>query len=149
MVGVELVVGYLVAWAVAKARRIAGRADTEVDAALDAGMDRLHDLVAAKLQGEPALAKLESDAVAGNKNRRTRDRVQLAVEDAVEEDPEFGERLAEALAAVRQADAGAGATVTGDHGVAVRGDVDIHAEHGSAAAVAMRDVSVGRPPDPS
>ena len=149
VVGVELVVGYLVAWAVRKARRVAGRADAEVDAALDAGMDRLHDVVAAKLGGDPALAKLAANADVGVDSPRTRERVRLAVQDAVEEDPEFGERLAEALAAVQQAEASVGAKVTGDHGVAVGGDVAIHAEHGSAAAWEMSNVSFGQPPDPS
>ena len=54
MVGVELVVGYLIGWAVRKARRVAGRADAEVDPVLDAGMERLHQVVAARLGTDPA-----------------------------------------------------------------------------------------------
>lgn len=49
MTGIEIVVGYVFAHLVGKAKRVSRRADTEVDRALDAGMDRLHDLVSRKL----------------------------------------------------------------------------------------------------
>ena len=44
-------VGYVIAWAVRKARRVGGRLDSEVDEVIDAGLDRLHEVVAAKLHG--------------------------------------------------------------------------------------------------
>ncbi len=53
MTGVEIAVGYVFAWLVAKGRRVAGRADTEVNRSLDAAMDRLHELVSRKLNGVP------------------------------------------------------------------------------------------------
>ncbi len=45
MTGVEMPVGYVCACVVGKGRRVAGRADAEVGRGLDAGMDRVHDLV--------------------------------------------------------------------------------------------------------
>ena len=38
MTGIEIAIGYLFAWAVRKAQHVAGRADREVDRALDAGV---------------------------------------------------------------------------------------------------------------
>ncbi|MEW2578939.1 hypothetical protein [Streptomyces syringium] len=40
------------------------------------------------------------------------------------------------------------AVSAGDGGLAVTGNVDIHAEHGSAAAGVMGDVTLGNPPQP-
>ncbi|MGW5580543.1 chromosome partitioning protein [Micromonospora chokoriensis] len=95
--GIELVAGYLLAWAVEKARHVGRRADGEVDRVLDAGMDRLHDLVSDKLGDDPALAALEREAANGVNNGRTQQRVQLAVEDAADADAAFADRLRTAL----------------------------------------------------
>jgi hypothetical protein len=98
MIGLELVAGYLVAWAVRKARHVSGRLDGEVDAALDVGLDRLHDVVAAKLGEDTALRALEPEAAGNNVvAERTRTRVSLALEDAAEKDPGFASLLAETL----------------------------------------------------
>ncbi|GHF44339.1 hypothetical protein GCM10010218_27080 [Streptomyces mashuensis] len=53
MSGFEVAAGFLGAWAVQKVRRVAGRADAEVDRAVDAAMDDLHELVSTRL-GEGA-----------------------------------------------------------------------------------------------
>jgi hypothetical protein len=145
MTGLELVVGYLIAWAVRKARRVGQRADAEVDQALDAGMDRLHDLVAGKLVGDPALAALKQESAGGEVSRRTRQRVQLSLEEASESDEGFKARLDELLAQVQEADrqAGAGVAVASEHGVAVVGGVSIRAEGGSVAAWTVGNVTVG------
>ncbi|MFB7337781.1 hypothetical protein ACFC00_40230 [Streptomyces adustus] len=105
MTGVEIAVGYLCAWLVGKARRVAGRADAEVDRGLDAGMDRLHELVSAKLGADPALARAREEAGAGQgePSERTRQRLVLALEDAAETDQDFAAALKQALAAVREA----------------------------------------------
>ncbi|WP_141576611.1 hypothetical protein [Actinomadura sp. WMMA1423] len=85
MTGNELVakaaVGYL--------RRVAGRADAEVDRALDAGMDAVHDLVTGKLGADPAFAALAEQSP----GRQVGDQAVRRVTDAVETDPAFGERL--------------------------------------------------------
>lgn len=149
--GLEVVVGYLIAWAVSKARRVGAQLDSDVDLVIDAELDRLHDLVAARLGLDPALEKLELTAAAGEEvSDRTRRRVADALADAAEADDEFAAGLQTALDNLRRAGAPPVVAASGAGSVAVGGDVDIHAESGSAAAVTMGNVSVGgSPPDPS
>lgn len=136
MTGVEVAVGFLVAWLVRKAKRVGQRADAEVDQALDAGMDKLHELVVGKLGTDTAVVKLHKEIeTTGAASDRTRDRVTAAIEDTVEADPEFGARL-DALVAQLQ-------TLSGNQGTTVGGNVTISADHGSAAAWQMGDVSIG------
>jgi|ERR1022692_1573148 hypothetical protein len=155
MTGLELAVGYLAAWAWLKARRLAGRVDAEVDEVLDAGIDRLHEIVLSKLAGDPALALLETEAVADldavSVRDRTRDRVRLALEEAAEADTGFAARLAELVAELRDAEQplGGGVAAVGERAVAVGGNAVVHAEGGSAAALTMGDVVLdGVPSDP-
>jgi hypothetical protein len=95
VVGAEIVVGYVFAWAVRKARRVGTRADEQVDAALEAGVDRaggkLHELVVGRLKHDPALARLVGEAEQGAEvpTPRTVQRVALALEDAADQDPQF------------------------------------------------------------
>jgi hypothetical protein len=91
--GVELVAAYLIAWAVRKAKRIGAKADSEVDRLLDAGTDRLHELIAAKLGGDPAVAQLDREAPSGEVSDRTRRRVEDAVAQAADDDPAFADDL--------------------------------------------------------
>ncbi|MFE4972017.1 hypothetical protein ACFRAR_07855 [Kitasatospora sp. NPDC056651] len=106
MEGVELAVGYLFAWAVSKARRVAGRADAEVDQVLDAGMDRLHDVVATRLGHEPALESVTREVTDGREEPtpETRGRLELALNDTVSRDAEFAEALRQAVEQVRAAE---------------------------------------------
>jgi hypothetical protein len=146
--GVELAVGYMFAWAVRKARRLAGQADAEVDQVLDAGMERLHSLVVERVGGDASLARVEEEATAGAElTPRTRQRLELALEDAVEQDAVFAQALARAVEEVRMA-AGAGGVAAGDGGLAVGGNLDVRADHGSAAAGQMGDVHLGNPQKP-
>jgi hypothetical protein len=152
MIGIELVVGYVAAWAWRKARRVAGRADAEVDQALDTGMDRLHQLISSKLAGDPALAQLETEAGKNleveSVSARTRERVRLALEDAVEADEDFEARLTALVKQLRKVEESQG-VVAGEHGLAASGDVSIHAEGGSvASAVHHGNVTLGNPPPP-
>ncbi len=62
MTGLEVPIACVVAWVWRKARRVGSAADTEVDRALDAGMARVHDMVTAKLAGDPALVRLHAEA---------------------------------------------------------------------------------------
>jgi len=96
--GVDLVAGYLFAWAVRKFRRVGAAADAEVDRVLDAAGDKLHELVSTRLGHDPSLARLEQEAKAGVDSERTRRRVQDAVEQAAEDDPTFAAQLGEILA---------------------------------------------------
>ncbi|MET8545369.1 hypothetical protein ABZW03_32740 [Kitasatospora sp. NPDC004799] len=117
MVGVELAVGYLFAWAVRKARRVAGRMDAEVDQALDAGMDRLHEVVVSRLDAEPALEWLTEEADDGlpEPTRNTRRQLERALGDAAAQDTAFAGELRQAVEAVRAADPGRpGPTLSGN-----------------------------------
>lgn len=142
--GVELAVGYLFAWAVRKARRVANRVDSEVDQLLDAGLDRLHGVIAGHLGADAALEQAVSEAASGREELtdRTRMRLELALEEAVEQDVAFARELEVALAEV-QAAVSPKAVSAGDGGLAVGGALSIRADHGSAAAVWMRDVTLG------
>jgi isopropylmalate/homocitrate/citramalate synthase len=137
VIGWELIVGWLAAWLWGKARRAAGRCDAGVNRAIDAGMDRLHELVSAKLGDDPALARLAEEAAqnldTASTSVRTRQRVQLALEEAADSDPRFAAQLAEVVAdlakvrmpsvsVVTVTDTGP-ATVIGD-GVAITGAVN-------------------------
>lgn len=93
--GIEIAVGYLFAWTVRKVKRVAGRADAEVDRGLDAGMDRLHDLISRKLGQDPALERAREEAEAGQTEplERTRRQLTESLADAAERDPSFAEAL--------------------------------------------------------
>jgi hypothetical protein len=113
--GVEIAVGYLFAWAVGNGRRAPGRAGTEADPALHAGMERLHDAVGRALGEEAALRRLAEEAESGRTEPtyRTRQSLQLALEDAAERDQDFAGALREALADLRAA-RGADGDTTGN-----------------------------------
>lgn len=116
----DIVVTMLVSWAVAKLHKVTGRVDAEVDNAIDAGMDRLHDVVAERLGGDKALETLELEAAEfGETSDLTKRRVVQSLENAVQEDPSFGERLASLVRELPQ-----GGVVIGR---------DVHAEGGSQA----------------
>ena len=144
VIGFEVAVGFLIAWAVRKAGRLGRRVDTEVDQAMDAGLDRLHDLVVAKLGKDPALEKLRVEATeSGEVGARTQARVRLALEEATEQDRAFAAALESELVHLH-----GGMTQAGDHGVAVSGGV--HAGDGGVAigGVTGGSVSFGEQRDP-
>ena len=128
MIGVELLLGALAAWAVRKGRRVGDRMDQHVDQALDDGVERLGALLTRKMGSDPALMKLEAEAVEGEITQRTGERVRLAVEDAADTDPDFAARLAQVLRELEVAAA------TGPGGTTVLGGVTIRADNGSVAA---------------
>ncbi|MFE2584569.1 hypothetical protein [Streptomyces sp. NPDC059378] len=117
MTGVEIAVGYVCVWLVGKARRVAGRADAEVDRGLDAGMDRLHDLVSRKLDQDPALQRAREEAESGEEEltERTRRRLTDSLEDAVERDEQFAAALKELVEQLQAQNPAADAAVAGDH----------------------------------
>jgi isopropylmalate/homocitrate/citramalate synthase len=141
--GVELVVGWLAAYAWGKARRVAGRADAEVDRALDTGMDRVHDLVSTKLGADPALERLTVEVAQNletvSVSDRTRQRVQLSLEDAVETDERFAAALDDLVGQLRQAGAPSVTTVSASHtGSAIATDGGI-----ANTGVVMGDTNAG------
>lgn len=97
MTGLEIAVGFVIAWTARRAKHLSDSLGTGADEMLDQTVEALHQLVAGKLSGDPALAQLQDETEReGEPNPRTKKRVQLALEDAVEQDPGFA-RLLEAL----------------------------------------------------
>lgn len=142
MPGIELVVGYLFAWLM---RRASDRVDAEADQALDAGAERVRELVSGQLGDDPALARLEEEAETGQEepSPRTRQRLHLALEDAADRDPVFAEALRQIIEELVEL-----RTRAGTGGPSIGGSVTIQADHGSAAAWTMGDVTLGNPPQP-
>jgi len=135
VVEIGLAAGYLVAWATRKARRVGGRLDAEADGVIDAGLDRLHEVVAAKLGGHPVLAKLVEEAEdAGQVSKLTRQQVELALAAAARKDELFGQALRELTAQLREAEQAAGPVVASGEGSAVFiGDAHAEAKDGGIA----------------
>jgi hypothetical protein len=114
--GLEYVAGYLVAWAMRTVGRIGAKADSAVDQVLDAGLERLHRLIAARLGDDPTLAQLEREAPTGEVSERTQRRVEDAVAQAADDDSAFAAdlgRILDQLAQARGAGGGLGASGTG------------------------------------
>lgn len=138
MVGLDIAAGYLFSWLVRKARRAAGQADKAVDQILDAELDRLHELVDRKLGMDPALERVKQEVQSGQKELSEvgQQWLTLALQARAEEDPGFGAALwqvLERLAAVSGEPGPPAPSAAG--GVAVGGNVAVHAEDGSVAAV--------------
>ncbi|MBR7839059.1 hypothetical protein KDL01_37685 [Actinospica durhamensis] len=156
MVGTEIVVGYLFGWALRKARRAGARADEHVDTAVDEAVDRLgeklHHAVEGRLGKDPALERLYDESRQGLEapTPRTAQRVALALDDAAERDPDFAASIDALVRQLRDAaDAAPGiGIVQAPEGMAVGGNVEIHAEGGSLAAGVIRgNVWMGTRPD--
>jgi hypothetical protein len=133
-----MVVGYVIAWATRKAKRVGSRLDTEADEVIDASLDRLHEAVLAKLGGHPALAELVAEAGAagdaGEVDDLTREQVELALLVAARKDDLFGQKILDLVACLREAEQAAGSAVTAGPGSAVFiGNVEAKADHGSIA----------------
>ncbi len=118
-----VVAGYMIAWAVRKARRVGGRLDAEADEVIDASLDRLHEVVVAKLGGHPVLAELVEEAEAagngGEVSDLTRQQVELALTAAARKDDDFGQAVTEMVARLREAEQATGRPVIAGPGSAV------------------------------
>ena len=151
-----VIAGYVIAWAVRKARRVGGRLDAEADAVIDAGLDQLHEVVAAKLDGHPVLAELVEEAAAGGGevSDLTRQQVELALTAAARKDEAFGHMVTELVARLREAEQAIGRPVIAGAGSAVfTGDAHARAEDGGIAfGQVAGDVHLGQgavdPPGP-
>jgi hypothetical protein len=146
VLGPELLAGYAIAYLVRKARRIGRAADAEVDHALDAGMDRLHQLVSEQLGVDPSLAKLQEEAAEGTENPRTEQRVRLAIEEAVEGDRGFAAELDRIVAELQAQTPGSAAA--GEHGLAAGRDVNIQASGGGVAGGVIHGSISTHPQEP-
>jgi hypothetical protein len=150
-----VVAGYVIAWAVRKARRVAGRLDAEADEVIDGSLDRLYEVVAAKLGGHPVLVELveEAEAVGGGEvSDLTRQQVELALTAAARKDDAFGQAVTEWATRLREAEQTAGSPVIAGPGSAVfTGNAEARAESGGIAfGQVAGGVHISRPPpDPS
>jgi hypothetical protein len=87
-------VAALVRYAAGKAARVAGRAGRDIDAAVDDRLDRLYESVRERLGGDRRGERTLHDLEDQPDDARRQGRLELALEDAIEDDPEFGRRLA-------------------------------------------------------
>jgi hypothetical protein len=136
MIEAAVVARYVIAWAVRNARRAAGRLDAEVNTAIDAGLDNLHDVVAAKLRTHPVLDDLAKEAATeqGQISGLTRQQVELAVTAAAHKDDVFGRAVTDLLAQVRAAEQASGVSVLAGAGSRVfTGNVHVNARGGGIA----------------
>jgi hypothetical protein len=151
-----VVAGYVIAWAVRKVRRAAGRLDAEADAVIDTSLDRLHDVVAAKLGGHPVLEELGEEAATGDGqvSELTRQQIELALTAAARKDEVFGQAVTELVMRLRAAEQAVGQAVVAGAGSAVfTGDARAEArDTGIAFGQVAGDVHLSRdsadPPGP-
>lgn len=141
---------YIIAWAVRKGGRIGRRLDAEADGVIDANLDRLHELVAAKLVHHPVLEELEDEAATGSGEvgELTRQQVELAITAAAGKDDAFGQAIAELIAKLHDAEQASGGSVIASPGAAVfTGNAHAHAAgQGVAFGQVAGDVYLSRGP---
>jgi hypothetical protein len=142
--GLELAVGFLIAWAVGKARRAGKQLDGVADQLVDASAVRLRDVLLRKLGNDTAVQQLQLEAAqAGKVSDRTQQRVTLALEDAADQDKQFADELMDALA---QADKNGALSATSG-GTIISGTAKATG-HGIAFGAVGRDANVRQAPDP-
>ncbi len=69
---------------------------------MDGHLDRLHDVVVHKLEGDAALKKFDREAQDGEPSARTQERLRDSVADAIAEDPQFATELENCLKELRE-----------------------------------------------
>jgi hypothetical protein len=145
-----VVVGYVVAWALRKARRAGERLNAEADAVIDAGLDRLHEVVAERLGAHPVLAELVGEAEqAGQVSDLTRQQAELAVTAAARKDEAFARTVTELVARLRVAEQASGPVAAGPGSAVFTGDVHVNVRDGGTGIGQAGNVFIGRkPPDP-
>jgi hypothetical protein len=143
--GLEVAVGFLIAWVVGKARRAGKQLDGVADQMVDASAVRLRDVLLRKLGGDSSVQRLQLEAAeTGEVSDRTRQRVTLALEDAVEQDTQFAAELESALAEAEKN----GALVATSGGTVVSGTANATAPGSVAIGAVGRDANLGQAPDP-
>jgi hypothetical protein len=131
----SVVAGYVIAWALRKARHAAQRLDAEADAVIDAGLDKLHETVAAKLGRDPVLDDLGEEATGDEPvSELTRQRMELAITAAARKDDAFAQAVTDLLAQIRAAEQAGGVSVIAGPGARVfTGDAHAEAKDGGIA----------------
>lgn len=145
MIEAGVVVGYVIAWAVRKARRVGGRLDVEADVVIDASLDRLHEVVEERLGSHPALAELVEEAEeAGQVTDLTRQQVELALTAAARKDEAFGSAVTQLVAQLRQAERVSGPVAAGLGSMVFSGDAHADARDGGIAIGQAGHVTISR-----
>jgi hypothetical protein len=146
-----MAVGYVTAWALRKARRVGGRLDNEAEAVIDAGLDRLHEVVARRLGGHPALAELVEEAEqAGQVTDLTRRQVELALTAAALKDEAFARAVTELVDGLQETERVSGQVIAGPGSAVFTGDAHASARGGGIAIGQAGQVSIaGQEPGPS
>jgi hypothetical protein len=111
MIGFDIVLSYLATWTLRRAGHAVQHVDDQIDQAINAGLDRLNDVIMSKLRAEPALAQFRQETLIGHQNPRTRQRVVLALEEAVAQDRSFAVSLQQALERLSAVDRQASQTI--------------------------------------
>jgi hypothetical protein len=94
----DMVVAFLVGWAVNKARRVGQRSDERVNQAVDAAVDRVWAILAAKLGANPVLGRLRADAARnGTVSTDVRAESERLLGAVVDQDPRFAHDLRTAV----------------------------------------------------
>ena len=138
-------VGFLIAWGVGKARRAGKELDGVADQVVDATAVRLREVVLRKIGADSAVQRLELEAAeTGEVSDRTQQRVTLALEDAIEQDPQFADELKTALAEAEKN----GGLVATSGGTVVRGTAHATGANSVAIGAVGRDANLGQSPDP-
>lgn len=122
-----LAVGALVRYLASKAAGLAGRA---VDEAVDERLDRLYTLVRDRLTRHRRQRTLE-DLEGKPDDARRQGRLELALEDSIEADPDFASRLAAILEDLAQRPPATGVSIR-DAGPVAAGDITITAGRDAA-----------------
>ena len=88
---------------------------------IDASLDRLHEVVSAKLTGHPVLAELVEEAEGDGEevSELTRQQVELALTAAARKDDAFGQAVTELVARLEKAEQASGRPVIAGPGLAV------------------------------
>jgi hypothetical protein len=143
--GLEVAVGFLIAWAIGKARRAGKQLDGVADQVVDASAVRLRDVLLRKLGGDSAVQRLQLEATeTGEVSDRTQQRVTLALQDAADQDEQFADELRDALAQAEKN----GALVATSGGTVISGTANATGTGNIAIGAVGRDANLGRTPDP-
>jgi len=124
-------VAALVRYVAGKAAGVAGRAGRDIDAAVDDRLDRLYETVRASLGGDRRGERVLLDLEEQPADARRQGRLELALEAAIEDDPQFASRLTAMLEELSQRPPPGGLSVR-DAGPAAGRDVVITAGRDAA-----------------
>lgn len=152
VVEASVVAGYVIAWVLRKARRVGEGMDGEVDLAIDAGLERLHGVVAARLGADLVLENLDAEASTGGQvSERTRQQVERAITAAACEDDAFGQLVTDLVVQLKAAEQASGISVVAGPGSRIfTGETHVGARGGGIAiGLVGGDVYAGGAADPS